>query len=80
MTHYKSELHSIMVHVVTRFDRRAANRKGYNLYALAQYMRAADAAYELYSQEGATIQRAIGECFNDRLHDAVLKAAIKAGY
>ena len=75
----QSQLLGVMIHAVTRFDRRRVNRKGYNSYALAQYMRAADAAYALYNK-GATVDRAIGECFNDRLHDAVLKAVKGSGY
>lgn len=37
---------SILIHAVTEFDKKQSARKGYNPYALAQYMFAIDAICE----------------------------------
>lgn len=75
----KSPILALMEHAVTQYDRRRVKRPGYNPYALAQYMGAADRAFMRYN-EGVTLRTAIDEHFNDRLRDAVLKAVDSAGY
>lgn len=62
----------IMAHAVTAYDRRRANRKGYNPYALAQYLIRGDEV--LIQAKTMGLRAAICTGFNDRLRDAVLKA------
>lgn len=62
-----------LVTAATRYDRAQSTRKGYNVYALAQYlMRLDEVADEVAS--GRTWREAIEGGFNDRLRDALLAA------
>ncbi len=66
-------LRGALVHAVTVYDRRRAGRKGYNRYALAQYLDAAErAATEV--DKGFPVRAALCRAFNDRLLDACLAA------
>ena len=62
-----------LIHAATAYDRRRSTRKGYNIYALAQYfMRIDDCLEDM--RKGASPRAAIGAGFNDRLRDALIKA------
>lgn len=61
-------------HAVTEWDRKQSTRRGYNRYALAQYLAAVDRVCESIKHEGVTIQMALHENFEDRLLDVCLKA------
>ena len=61
-----------LAHAVTRYDRWQEKRKGYNHYALAQYLeRAAEVAGEV--QRGVELRTALENAFNDRLLDYLLQ-------
>jgi hypothetical protein len=66
-------LEETLIHAVTAYDRRRANRKGYNHYALAQYMSAVDRAIDVH-ERGQPLRSALHRFFNDRLLDALLNA------
>ncbi len=65
--------HHKLVHAVTEYDRKQMTKRGYNVYALAQYLEAVNAAEELIDK-GVGTRRAFVECFNGRLLDVVLKS------
>ena len=62
-----------LIHAATAYDRRRSTRKGYNIYALAQYFTRIDDCLE-DMRNGASPRAAIGAGFNDQLRDALLKA------
>lgn len=62
-----------LTHAVTRYDMREASKRGYNPYALAQYLEACDTLERLLS-EGVALERALESCFSDRLLQAVRRA------
>jgi hypothetical protein len=61
-----------LLHVITAYDTRASRRRGYNPWALPQYMEALDRAASMVD-EGASWEAAISKCYNDRLEAACLK-------
>jgi hypothetical protein len=67
ITHYK------LVHAVTEYDRKQSTRRGYNVYALAQYLAAIERAEEMIEQ-GASLRFALAANFCGRLLDVVLKS------
>ena len=68
-----AQLRQTMTRAVTNFDRQASRRRGYNIYALAQYLDAVDRVVEAV-EGGAEPRAAVTEAFNDRLQDALLRA------
>jgi len=66
-------LKETLIHAVTRYDEKQSARKGYNIYALPQYLAAVDRTVADY-EAGATVPEAIRRQFIDRLRDHVLKA------
>jgi hypothetical protein len=71
---------SDLEHAVTAYDRKQANRRGYNPYALAQYLiRASDVAAQV---QGKVMpwRAAVATGFSDRLRDHVIRHLEKAGY
>lgn len=74
-----STLSRDLAHAVTRYDRMREKRKGYNVYALGQYLIACDRIVERVAQ-GETLQAAIEEEFINRLRDSVLRYMAKAGH
>jgi hypothetical protein len=61
-----------LVHAVTTHDRKQACKRGYNHYALAQYLAAVTEATESM-RRGTDPRRALEAAFNDRLLDVCLK-------
>lgn len=59
-----------LIHAVTAYDRKQEGRRGYNRYALAQYLDRVEDA----SKHGGTLRQALVANFNDRLLDVCLKA------
>lgn len=69
MTTIKSQL----IHAVTEYDRRASKRRGYNPYALGQYLaRIDDVCADI--ARGASARKALCAGLSDRLLDHCLKA------
>ena len=69
-----SGLHADLTHCLTRYDRAQQNKRGYNVYALGQYlMRGAEVVQEVES--GATLGDALRNAFNGPLLAYVAKAA-----
>ena len=68
-----AHLLSTLTHAVTAYDRSNSRRRGYNIYALAQYLQAVDRVIEAV-EAGAEPRAAILEEFQDRLRDALLRA------
>lgn len=60
-------------HAVTQYDRKQSTRKGYNPYALPQYLMAVDRVHNAVNC-GSTRRDALVENFNGRLLDVCLKA------
>lgn len=68
------DLHSKLAHAVTDYDRKQEGKRGYNRYALSQYLRA---VHETVADIdlGKAPRRALVDHFSGRLLDATLKAA-----
>lgn len=62
-----------LIHAVTAYDRRRYGRRGYNVCALAQYLRGVEDALHLMDNGEAT-RDALQQVFNDRLLDVCLRA------
>ena len=67
-------LQTRLVHAVTRYDRQQAQRKGYNCYALGQYLAAIECVTEMAKWPDTNLRLALIAHFNGRLLDVVLKA------
>jgi hypothetical protein len=67
------DIRSKLIHGLTQYDMRQSKRKGYNPYALAQYLTRIDEIMDDIAA-GATPRAAIIAAFTDRLQDAALKA------
>jgi hypothetical protein len=67
------EMHYELAHAVTQYDRKQYTRRGYNMYALAQYLEAVDRVYNAVNC-GTTRRDALVDNFNGRLLDVCLKA------
>ena len=65
--------HDTLVHAVTEYDRKQSTRKGYNMWALPQYLRAIDNV-EREIADGMELRPAITHNFCGRLLDVVLKS------
>lgn len=62
-----------LVHAVTAFDRKQSTKRGYNIYALGQYLiRVDEVCADI--DKGAETRAAIVAGFNGRLADACLRA------
>jgi hypothetical protein len=73
-----TELESKLVHAVTAWDKKQMTKRGYNIYALPQYLlRCDEAIADIRRGAGrdADIRCALIANFCDRLLDVVLKAA-----
>lgn len=69
-----AELHHKMIHAVTEYDRKESTKRGYNPYALPQYMqRVQEISADI--GKGADPREAITTGFTGRLVNHVLKAA-----
>lgn len=68
-----ASLHFQIVQAVTSYDRKQEGKKGYNPYALAQYLAAASNVDD-YLADGMGAREAIIQAYNGRLLDCVLKA------
>jgi len=67
-------LHHRLLHAVTEYDRKQEKRKGYNHYALAQYIgRLQEIEKDIAA--GMSVREALVSGFNGRLLDILLKAA-----
>jgi hypothetical protein len=69
----KSMLHFKLTHAVTDFDRKQQAKRGYNIFALSQYLGAVSRIEEEI-QAGRPIRDAIVSNLNGRLLDRCLKA------
>lgn len=66
-------LHLRLAHVITEFDRRQANRRGYNPNALGIMLGALDEAFEdVASGKQGSICDHLRNHFNDRILDKLL--------
>ena len=65
--HHALGLRQALGHAVTRWDRMQQNKRGYNVYALAIYLRAADDAVEMVGADGLSLGVALGSTFNGTL-------------
>lgn len=65
--------HDALVHAATAYDRREATKRGYNHYALAQYLMRIDEVEEDMAS-GTAPRAAMLKAFNGRLLDCMLKA------
>jgi hypothetical protein len=71
-------LHTRLVMAATDYDRKQGGKRGYNRYALAQYLGALQQA-EQEIAGGSTARQALVSNFSGRLLDALLKAAGEPG-
>jgi hypothetical protein len=62
--HHALGLRAALGHAVTRWDRMQQNKRGYNIYALAIYLRGADDVAELVASDGLSLGVALGSVFN----------------
>lgn len=73
MNEVADKLHFTLVHTVTEYDRKQSTKRGYNIYALSQYLNAIEVA-EIRMEKGRTLREALVSSFNGRLLDRLLKA------
>ena len=64
-------------HAVTEYDRRQQGKRGYNVYALAQYLGAVNKVEDAV-KSGKSLRAALVANFNGRLLDVCLKAVGEA--
>ena len=64
---------SKLVHALTRYDEKESKKRGYNPYALGQYLARADLIMDDI-KKGASVSEAIQAGFTGRLQAACLKA------
>ena len=72
-------LHSALVHAVTEYDRRESTKRGYNYYALGQYLIRLE-EIEADIADGMPTRTALLRAFNGRLLDHLLKAVGEPKY
>ena len=70
-------INEALLSALTAYDIRQSTRKGYNMYALPQYMNALDNAI-VAIQSGKTLRQALVSSFCGRLLDVMLKAVQEA--
>lgn len=73
MTLETTSVHIRLAHAVTDYDRKQYGKRGYNPYALPQYL-AAVASVDEELAKGVDLRKAIVSNFNGRLLDRCLKA------
>lgn len=73
------KLRTAMLNAIMRFDEKEKNKKGYNAYALPQYLARLNEVIEDING-GANIRDAIVAGFNGRLANNILKAAGQSVY
>ncbi len=66
-------LHTALIHAVTAYDRKRSNKRYYNIYALAQYLKRIEEV-EADIKAGATPRAALVAAFSGPLLDCTLKA------
>jgi len=71
-------LHDKLLHAVTEYDRRQSTRKGYNMWALPQYLGAINEGIIPEIEKGVPVRKAILSHFTVRLLDRCLKAVGEA--
>jgi hypothetical protein len=67
-------LHSRLASAVTQYDIKQERRRGYNKWALPQYLQAVDRTVTAVGRDGLTVERAILENFNGRLAHWLFRA------
>ena len=67
------DLHTKLVHAVTEYDRKQSTKRGYNIWALPQYLSRID-SIEVDIAAGSSVRDALVAAFSGRLLDACLKA------
>jgi hypothetical protein len=73
MTDIMTAVHIKLAHAVTEYDRKQFGKRGYNPYALGQYLQAVANVDEDLAA-GMDLRKAIVSNFNGRLLDRCLKA------
>jgi hypothetical protein len=71
--YWGGSLHTALVHAATMYDRKEETKRGYNRYALGQYLMRIDEV-EADIKAGTPPRAALLAAFNDRLLDHMLKA------
>jgi hypothetical protein len=66
--------HDILSHAVTEYDRKQSTKRGYNIYALPQYLGAINERVIPAIESGMSVREAIRKGFCGRLLDVCLKA------
>lgn len=67
------QVHTLVIHMLTQYDRKQAGKRNYNPYALAHYCRAAQ-EIEQDMHDGLPMRKAIVGHLCGRLLDLALKA------
>ena len=68
------DTHDKLLHAVTEYDRKQSTKRGYNHYALAQYLGAINDRIIPAFESGTPIRQAILKGFCGRLADVCLRA------
>jgi hypothetical protein len=71
---FGGNIRSALVHAATEHDRKQAGKRGYNHYALAQYLRRIDEVCEDIEANRISVRVALINGFCDRLLDKLLVA------
>jgi hypothetical protein len=74
-----SEIKARLVHAVTAYDRKQSTKRGYNHYALGQYLERIEMIMDDIAN-GSDPRKAIVAGFSDRLLDHCLKALGESGF
>ena len=70
----ENDLQSLLCCIVTSYDMKQANKRGYNPYALVQYLDAAKQCAEYCeTHENTSTRDNLSRYFNDRLLSYILK-------
>jgi len=60
------ECRLVVLNAVTEYDQKQANKPGYNIYALPQYIAKLD-DFQAFLEQGISLKRAIMKCYLGRL-------------
>ena len=70
---FGNSIHTALTHAAIQYDEKQSTKRGYNRYALAQYLQRIEEV-ESDIAAGASVRAALLSAFNDRLLDVFLVA------
>lgn len=80
MTATRMSLQQALAHAVTRYDRQQEGKRGYNVYALPQYLARCEDIADDVNLRGMSLADSLNLNMLDRLRDSVARYLIKEGF